>query len=122
MPFPFPDSRNTGQPGNRRSKIQQACVLQLPAVLEVPAAEKHGNCHILRTVISMAAVMAAMISGDDDMVVIASRLINPLGTGKGVAELPQIFGRHPTMVVPSLFIGFHQMQKEEIRLLPGDKG
>ena len=59
MPFPFPDSRNTGQPGNRRSKIQQACVLQLPAVLEVPAAEKHGNCHILRTVISMAAVTAA---------------------------------------------------------------
>ena len=47
-------------------------------MLEVPAAEKHGNCHILRTVISMAAVMAAVISGDDDMVVIASRLINPL--------------------------------------------
>ena len=81
MPFPFPDSRNTGQPGNRRSKIQQACVLQLPAVLEVPAAEKHGNCHILRTVISMAAVMAAMIGGYDQMIAVPCGLLHPADAG-----------------------------------------
>ena len=54
-----------------------------------------------------------MISGDDDMVVIASRLINPLGTGKGVAELPQIFGETSNHGRALLFIGFHQMQKRK---------